>query len=74
MESVGKRVDNEEIVEFYRKENKAYDKLVEAGFMPHGVGINERGILARVVIRRTDTKWNVWYFDTWQEAAEELLK
>lgn len=62
------------LAEFCRKENDAHDMLIEAGFSPQGMGINERGVLARVVIRRTDTKWDVWYFDTWQEAAEELLK
>lgn len=62
------------LAEFCRKENDAHDMLIEAGFSPQGMGINERGVLARVVIRRTDTKLSVWYFDTWQEAAEELLK
>lgn len=62
------------LAEFYRKENDAHDMLIEAGFMPQGVCINERGMFALVVIRPTDTKWRVWHFDTWQEAAEELLK
>ena len=62
------------LAEFCRKENDAHDMLIKAGFSPQGMGINERGVLARVVIRRTDTKLDVWYFDTWQEAAEELLK
>ena len=68
------RKGNEEIVKFCRKENKAYDRLVEAGFMPQGVSINNRGMLAKIVTKRTDTSWKVWHFDTWQEAAEELLK
>lgn len=61
------------LAEFCRKENDAHDMLIKAGFSPQGMGINERGVLARVVIRRTDTKLDVWYFDTWQEAVEELL-
>ena len=47
--------------------------LIEAGFSPQGMGINERGVLARVVTKQEVDKYSVWYFDTWQEAVEELL-
>ena len=67
------RKGNEETAEFCRKENKAHDRLVEAGFTPQGIGVNNLGKRAKVVTKRTDTSWEVWYFDTWQEAAEELL-
>lgn len=62
------------LAEFCRKENKAHDRLVEAGFTPQGIGVNNLGKRAKIVTKRTDTLWEVWYFDTWQEAAEELLK
>lgn len=47
--------------------------LIEAGFSPQGMGINERGVLARVVTKQEGDKYSVWHFDTWQEAVEELL-
>lgn len=61
------------LAEFCRKENDAHDMLIEAGFSPQGIGINERGVLARVVTKQEGDKYSVWYFDTWQEAVEELL-
>lgn len=62
--------------EFLAAESKAYNALKLAGFKPQGMDMNTNKL---VVIKAENENTNaekrkIYYFNTWQDAAIELLK
>lgn len=62
--------------DFIVAENKAYDKLVECGFIPQGLDFkrNQIVVFKRENEHQPDEKTEVYYFNTWQDAVKSLIE
>ena len=69
-------VSEEEWGKYIVAENKAYDKLVEAGFSPQGINKDfTKVIVFKIENQNTnDEHKEVYSFNTWQEAVSELYR
>jgi hypothetical protein len=67
-----KMIDREKI----KRENIAHDKLTANGYRPQGyrMGIKKVYVMKIENENRNDEKQEVYYFNSWHEAAETLIK
>lgn len=56
-------------------ESKAHDKLVECGFLPQGLDFkrNQVVVFKRENEHKPNEKTDVYYFNTWQDAVDNLI-
>ena len=62
--------------EYLTAENEAHKELIEAGFLPQGYDFKKKKL---VVFKRenehmSNEHTDVYYFDSWQEAKENLCR
>ncbi len=59
-----------------KRENAAHDELTANGYKPQGYRMNIKKVCVMKIENenRNDEKREVYYFNSWHEAAETLIK